>query len=127
MAKHLLALLLLLASCKTPEPAFLQTGPVYPPLPAETPIKAYLIEQPPAFEEIGIVEVYGGNLPSRIERAQKIARERGANAIVALSERTHVSGGAGDTAVSSTAISAFALIRLKETTPTSAPTTTPAQ
>jgi hypothetical protein len=80
------AILILLLSACGPSVYYARTGPVRPPLPPDAPVTVFLMNRPEQpYEELGLVEVRGASLPPRIEKAQKEARRRGANALMLMS------------------------------------------
>jgi hypothetical protein len=74
-----------------PSASYVQTGPQRPPRESDAPVAVFLT-RPPAerYEEIGVVEVAGSPLAARVECAQAEARQRGGNAVVALSSWVQV-------------------------------------
>ncbi len=71
--------------------SFVLTGTERVALAEETPIQPYLTGLPKGpYDEIGVVEVRGFTLEDRVERAARVARQHGGNAIILLSSSVHV-------------------------------------
>jgi hypothetical protein len=74
-----------------PSASYVQTGPQRAPRAHDAAVAVFLT-RPPAqkYEEIGVIEVEGSRLARRVERAQAEARQRGGDAVVALSSWVQV-------------------------------------
>lgn len=73
--------------------SFVLTGEVRSPLAEGARVQPFLTGIPAAeYEEIGVVEVRGRDLESRVEKAATVARSQGGNGIILLGSKTHVQG-----------------------------------
>ncbi|MEL6338540.1 MAG: hypothetical protein AAFP04_05185 [Myxococcota bacterium] len=84
------AVLWMAASCAAPS-SFVLTGDLRPERGNDSPVQPYLTGAPgTGYREIGVVEVRGRTLEDRVERAARVAREKGGNGIILLNSQVHV-------------------------------------
>ncbi len=85
MFTYRVALAALLCAGCGPSVSFVRTGPVRGPLAAAEDVRVYLTHRPEAaYQEIGVAEVRGGTLETRVQAAVKLARTHGGNAVILI-------------------------------------------